>query len=92
MANYYRWFVKNFAKIARPLHEIMRKENKWSWGERQQIVFEKLKKRFMTEPDLDKEIIMRHFGHELFYFILFFLILLFFFFIFFFFGDDEKGM
>jgi len=25
LANYYRWFVKDFAKIAKPLHEIMRK-------------------------------------------------------------------
>jgi len=54
LANYYRWFVK------KPLHEMTRKENKWSWGERQQKVFEELKERFTTEPvlvtpDLDKE-------------------------------------
>ena len=45
LANYYRWFVKDFAKIARLLHEMMRKEIKWSWEERQQKVFEELKKR-----------------------------------------------
>ena len=28
LANYYRWFVKDFAKIAKPLHEMMRKETK----------------------------------------------------------------
>ena len=28
LANYYRRFVKDFAKIARPLHEMTRKENK----------------------------------------------------------------
>ena len=28
LANYYRQFVKDFAKIARPLHEMTRKENK----------------------------------------------------------------
>ena len=28
LANYYRWFVKDFAKIAKPLHEITRKETK----------------------------------------------------------------
>ena len=60
LANYYRWFVKDFAKIARLLHEMTRKENKWNWGERQQKAFEELKERFMTEPvlvtpDLDKE-------------------------------------
>ena len=60
LANYYRRFVKDFAKIAKPLHEMMRKENKWNWGERQQKAFEELKERFMIEPvlvtpDLDKE-------------------------------------
>ena len=39
---------------------MMRKETKWSWGERQQRAFEELKERFITEPvlvtpDLDKE-------------------------------------
>jgi len=60
LANYYRRFVKDFAKIAKPLYEMTRKENKWSWRERQQRAFEELKERFMTEPvlvtpDLDKE-------------------------------------
>ena len=60
LANYYRQFVKNFAKIAKPLHEMTRKEKKWEWGEKQQKAFEELKRRFTTEPvlvtpDLDKE-------------------------------------
>ena len=60
LANYYRWFVKDFAKIARLLHEMTRKENKWSWGKRQQKAFEELKEKFTTGPvlvtlDLDKE-------------------------------------
>ena len=60
LTNYYRQFVKDFAKIAKPLHEMMRKETKWSWGERQQKAFEELKEKFTTEPvlvipDLDKE-------------------------------------
>ena len=60
LANYYRWFVKDFARIAKPLHEMMRKEMKWSWEERQQKAFEELKKRFtikpvLVTPDLDKE-------------------------------------
>ena len=60
LANYYRWFVKDFATIAKLLHEITRKDKKWNWEERQQKAFEELKKRFMTEPvlvtpDLDRE-------------------------------------
>ena len=55
LANYYRWFVKDFVKIVRLLHRMMRKEIKWNWGEKQQKVFEKLKERFTTEPDLDRE-------------------------------------
>ena len=52
--------MKDFAKIAKPLHEMTKKETKWNWEERQQRVFERLKKRFMTElvlvtSDLDKE-------------------------------------
>ena len=40
---------------------MTRKEIKWSWREKQQKVFEELKKRFTTEPvlvipDLDREI------------------------------------
>ena len=35
LANYYRQFVKDFAKIAKSLHEMMRKENMWNWEERQ---------------------------------------------------------
>ena len=61
LANYYRQFVKDFATIVKPLHETTRKDKKWNWGEKQQKVFEELKKRFTTEPvlvtpDLDREI------------------------------------
>ena len=60
LANYYRRFVKDFATIAKPLHETMRKEKKWNWRKRQQKAFKELKKRFTTEPvlvtpDLDRE-------------------------------------
>ena len=52
LANYYRWFVKNFASVAKLLHEMTRKEIKWNWGERLQKAFEKLKEKFTTEPVL----------------------------------------
>ena len=63
LTNYYKWFVKDFAKIAKLLHEMTRKETKGNWGEKQQKAFEKLKERFTTElvlvtPDLDREIVV----------------------------------
>ena len=59
LANYYRWFVKDFVMIAKPLYKTTRKDKKWNWRERQQKAFEELKRRFMTEPvlvilDLDR--------------------------------------
>ena len=60
LANYYRQFVKDFTRVAKPLYEIMRKDVKQNQRKRQQRVFEKLKKRFTMElvlvtSDLDKE-------------------------------------
>ena len=44
--------MKDSAKIAKPLHEMTKKETKWSWGEKQQKIFEGLKEKFMMEPVL----------------------------------------
>ena len=60
LANYYRRFVKDFAKLARPLNNLMRKEERWRWGKEQQKAFEQLKTVFtnrplLVAPDLDKE-------------------------------------
>ena len=61
LANYYRQFIKDFARIAVPLYLLVRKEKKQRWREEQGEVFRKLKKVFITElvlaiPDLDKKI------------------------------------
>jgi len=60
LANYYRRFVKDFAKLARPLNNLTRKDERWKWEEEQQKVFEQLKTVFISQPllvapDLDKE-------------------------------------
>ena len=60
LANYYRQFIKDFARIAVPLHLLVRKEKKQRWRKEQKIAFRKLKEIFTTElvlaiPDLDKE-------------------------------------
>ena len=63
LANYYRRFIKDFTRIAAPLHVLVRKEQKWKWEKKQEEVFKKLKMVFTTEPilailDIDREIIV----------------------------------
>ena len=60
LANYYYRFIKNFAFIARPLHNLVKKEQKWDWTEKQEKAFGELKENFTKEPvlavpDLDKK-------------------------------------
>ena len=52
LANYYRRFIKDFAKLAAPLHVLVRKEQKWKREKKQERAFEKLKAVFTTEPVL----------------------------------------
>ena len=59
-ANYYRQFIKNFARIAALLHLLVRKEEKWRQRKEQRKAFRRLKEIFIIElvlaiPDLDKE-------------------------------------
>jgi len=49
---YYRIFIKNFAKIALPLHKLTRKNVPFVWGSDQQKSFDKLKELFTTAPIL----------------------------------------
>jgi len=61
LVNYYRQFVKDFAKLAQPLNNLIRKEKTWKWGVEQQEAFEQLKMVFtsrplLVAPDLDKEL------------------------------------
>jgi len=60
LANYYRRFIKDFARIAALLYALVRKEQKWKWKKEQEKVFGKLKVVFITEPilailDIDRE-------------------------------------
>ena len=58
LVNYYRQFIEGFASIARPLHDMVKKDKKWDWTERQEKAFRELKEQFtkkpvLAAPDLD---------------------------------------
>ena len=60
LANYYHRFIQNFASIVRLLYDIVKKDQKWEWTEKQERAFEKLKKKFtqklvLVVLDLDKK-------------------------------------
>ncbi len=41
--NFYRPFMKGFAHIACPLHQLTKKDHEWHWGKEEQDAFDKLK-------------------------------------------------
>ena len=60
LANYYRRFIKDFARIAALLYVLVRKKQKWKWKKEQEEAFKRLKAVFTTEPvlaipDIDRE-------------------------------------
>ena len=60
LANYYCQFIEGFATIARLLHDLVKKDKKWDWTERQEKAFKELKEWFTKEPvlaapDIDKK-------------------------------------
>ena len=60
LVNYYHWFIEEFAAVARPLHDMVKKDKKWDWTEKQEKVFKELKEQFTKEPvlaapDIDKK-------------------------------------
>ena len=52
LCNYYRLFIKDFAKIANPIHKLTRKNVPFIWGNDQQHAFDKLKEMFTSAPIL----------------------------------------
>jgi len=63
LANYYCRFIEGFAMVARPLHDLVKKDKKWEWTEKEEKVFKELKERFtkkpvLAAPDIDKQMRM----------------------------------
>ncbi|GBC40100.1 1-phosphatidylinositol 4,5-bisphosphate phosphodiesterase-like [Rhizophagus irregularis DAOM 181602=DAOM 197198] len=63
LCSYYRKFVKNFSKIARPISDLRKKGVPFIWGKEQQEAFEKLKEKLiqypiLRHPDWKKEFLL----------------------------------
>ena len=61
LAGYYRRFIENFSKIAKPMTELLKKDTKLKWTEHCEASFQELKKRSTTAPvlalpDIHKEL------------------------------------
>jgi hypothetical protein len=59
-AGYYRWFIKDFSKIAKPMMKLLEKNKAFEWTVECQVSFEELKKcltsaPLMVLPDLAKK-------------------------------------
>jgi hypothetical protein len=52
LAGYYRRFILNFSKIAKPITNLLKKGNKYVWSEACDEVFKHLKKLLTTSPML----------------------------------------
>ena len=61
LANYYCQFIEGFVSIARLLYDMVKKNKKWYWIEKQEKVFRELNEQFtkklvLAAPDLDKKL------------------------------------
>ena len=51
---YYRYFIKDYSSIARPLLNLTKKAVEWHWGEPQEQAFQKLKRIMCQKPVLSQ--------------------------------------
>ncbi|XP_073363137.1 uncharacterized protein [Aegilops tauschii subsp. strangulata] len=52
LAGYYRRFIENFSKIAKPMTELLKKEKKFVWTDECESSIQELKQRLVTAPVL----------------------------------------
>jgi transposase InsO family protein len=50
--NFYRRFIWHFSELAKPLNDLLKKDQKFEWTNNCQRAFDELKKRFTEEPVL----------------------------------------
>jgi hypothetical protein len=63
MAGYYRRFIENFSRIAKPMTELLKNNTKLEWSEACERSFQELKRRLttalvLTLPDIKKDFVV----------------------------------
>jgi hypothetical protein len=61
LAGYYRRFISNFSKIAKPITDLLKKEEKLIWNIERDEAFQTLKKLLSTSPMLAQPDIVKSF-------------------------------
>jgi hypothetical protein len=61
LAGYYRRFILNFCKIAKPIIDLLKKEEKFVWNAEHDETFQTLKKLLTTTPVLAQPDITKSF-------------------------------
>jgi hypothetical protein len=51
---YYRYFIKDYSKIARPLLQLTHLTSTWHWNEDEQTAFETLRQAMISKPVLQQ--------------------------------------
>jgi hypothetical protein len=52
LAGYYRWFIENFSKIAKPMTELLKSDTPFVWSDKCEASFQELKTHLTTTPIL----------------------------------------
>ncbi len=56
LVNYYRRYVKGFNVMAKPLNMLLKLDQEWQWGDKQERAFVELKAKLVTAPILRRPI------------------------------------
>lgn len=63
-ANFYRRFVRDYSKLARPMHDLTAKTAAWDWSAAPQAAFDAIKLSIVSEPVLILPDVTRQFRVE----------------------------
>ena len=63
LVGYYRRFIPQFSKVALPLHKLLKKDAKYMWEASQEVAFQTLKQKLMSQtilqyPDFSKGFVL----------------------------------